>query len=494
MACFIRRDCGHSKKQKPAVFLGTDGVVIAFKRIWMTQMKSPLRHMKSLMRNILQNEKGSVTAYVAVFATLGLGLGALSIDMGRATVLKTQMQNRADAGAMAGAAQLDGRDGARARATEVAINAMQHRTLLAADEPVLAVESVAFYSEVSPALVVADSDETAKFISVTMEPRSLTYIFKPILSGNYSETTTMEAEALAHPDPYMCHAPPLMICDLGENDATIDLNSEDVIGRQIVLKPPQGGDDWAPGNYGLLALPDGSIGASALEEALAAVVPQDCYGLELGTAPGVKTNKVQNGINARFEYETSWPYPAPNVINYPQDEDVIDGSATKMGNGQWDLATYWADKHATALPTDLVDATRYQVYLYELGKTFGRNGTSTYYPVDESMPIEYTEVTPPAVAVPTSVDHPDNPDYDGVPDGTVASNEEERRLVKVAILQCVAEGVRGSHNYPSSGKYLEMFVTQSVPNAPAGAIYAEVVRPLTLTVTPDFHANVKLVK
>jgi len=304
----------------------------------------------------------------------------------------------------------------------------------------------------------------------------------------------LQAEAVAQPDPYMCHAPPLMICDLGENDPMLDLTSGDVVGRQVVLKPPQGGGFWAPGNYGLLALPDGSIGASALENALAAVEPQDCYGLEVGTAPGVKTNKVQNGINARFDHETTWPYPAPNVIHYPKDEDVLDGSATKLGNGNWDLATYWSDKHATPLPDDLMDATRYQVYLYELGETFARNGDLTVYPLEGEVPAGYSEIVPPASEIPTDSTYPNDPAYDGVPSSEVASNGVKRRLVQVAILQCMADDVKGSHNYPTSGKYLEMFLTQSVPDAPAGGIYGEIVRPLTPTTTPDFHANVKLVR
>ncbi|SCA55723.1 hypothetical protein MTBPR1_120029 [Candidatus Terasakiella magnetica] len=458
-------------------------------------MKYNLNHIEKLFKKLRRDEGGSVAVYMASFAVIALGLGAIVIDTGRASVLKTQLQNRADAGAMAGAAQLDGRDGARDRATQMAINAISQSSSLSATKGELTVQSVTFYQEISPAYVLADDDENAKFIHVNMAPQTINNLFTPISTASaVSTSTTMGAEAVAQPDPYMCHAPPLMICDIGENDASVDLSSNDVIGRQIVLKPPQGGDAWAPGNYGLLALPDGSIGANSLEAALAAVQPEDCYGLELGTAPGVKTNKVQSGINARFEYETSWGNPAPNVINYPQDGDVLSGVAQRMGSGTWDLASYWSEKHDTPLPDELLDATRYQVYLYELGEVFARNGELTLYPIEGSLPAGYEEVTPPAADIPTSESHADDPAYDGVPTGTVASNGAKRRLVQVAILQCIADEVRGSHNYPSNGRYLEMFVTQAVPDAPAGAIYGEIVRPLSMTVTPDFHANVRLVK
>ena len=447
---------------------------------------------KNTLTDLLKNDSGSIATYVAAFSVLGLGLGALSIDTGRATVLRSQMQNRADAGAMAGAAQLDG---ARARASEVAINASTSHSLLASNGSELSVQSVDFYQQIEPSLVAADSDENAKFIQVTMAPKNIDYIFTPSFSGTTSPTqSTLGAQAIAQPDPYLCHAPPLMICDLGEINPQIDIKSNAIVGHQIVLKPPQGGGAWAPGNYGLLALPDGSIGANALEDALAAVQPQDCYGLDVGTAPGVKTNKVQNGINARFEYETNLPYPAPNVIHYPRDEDIESGAADNYGNATWDLATYWADKHGTPLPDDLIDATRFQVYLYELGETYGRNGRLTQYPVEGGLNAGFSEVVPPSASIPTDSSFPNDPAYDGVPSEEVAPNGAARRLVQVAILECVADDVRGSHNYPTNGRYLEMFLTESVPNAPEGGIYAEVVRPLTPTVTPDFHANVKLVR
>ncbi len=75
--------------------------------------------------NILRSQSGGVAVYAAIFSMLGIGAGALAIDIGRMTLLRAEMQNRADAGAMSGARYLDGRDGAQGRASEVAIEAMQ---------------------------------------------------------------------------------------------------------------------------------------------------------------------------------------------------------------------------------------------------------------------------------------------------------------------------------------------------------------------------------
>ncbi len=52
--------------------------------------------------NILRNQSGGVAVYAAIFSMLGIGAGALAIDIGRMTLLRAEMQNRADAGATRG--------------------------------------------------------------------------------------------------------------------------------------------------------------------------------------------------------------------------------------------------------------------------------------------------------------------------------------------------------------------------------------------------------
>lgn len=456
--------------------------------------------MKKLIRNFAfravwgcRDEGGGVTAYSVFFIVFAIGVGALAIDVGRMAVLRSQMQDRADAGAMAAAVQLDGRDGAQARATAVAMNAMSQMSGIPGDGEDLNVQTVNFYSEYDPTPVAATGDEDSKVVEVILEPRRVNFFLEPILNPSGDEHyKDLAALAVATANPFICAAPPLMVCDLGETDPTMDLSLQSNIGRQIVLKPPPNGNSsWGPGVYGLLALPDGSIGADDIETALAAEQPADCYSLDVSTAPGVKTNKVQNGINARFDLPGGLPYPAPNVINYPKDEEIEDDSTVVMGSGDWDIEDYWEAKHGDDVPDELDDdASRYQVYLYELGLQFGRDDRQTIYPVNGALPEGYTLVSPAASNVPVDPLNPDDPDYDGVPSQTVAGNGYARRLVQVAVLQCAADGVQGSHTYPTNGNFVEMFLTESVDDK---AIYGEIVRPLSPSNDPDFHANVKLI-
>ena len=224
--------------------------------------------------------------------------------------------------------------------------------------------------------------------------------------------------------------------------------------------------------------------------------PENCYSLDVTTATGSKTEKVRAGMNARFDVASGWPFPAPDVINYPRDDTLIADAAALAGDGVWDISGYWQDKHGVAPPPALADASRYQAYLYELGLEFARNGRRTIYPFDGTLPEGFTVVSPDAEDIPVALDpaNSDDPDFDGVATGEIAANGPARRLVQVPLLQCVAQGIGGHASYPTDGKYVELFITESVGAPPEAAIYAEVVRPLTPANNPDFHANVRLVR
>lgn len=450
---------------------------------------------------MLRDKRGSIGVFGALFLTVSVSAGALAVDIGRLGVLRSELQNRADAAAMAGAAQLDGRSGARDRAFVVAVQATQEFSNVPSGSAELSVAEVRYFSVLDPEPVLAENDADAAFIEVSLAPKTVNMVFGPVLAavapaGSTSGSTEMAAAATARIDPFICHAPPLMMCDLQELAASLDLTAPESAGRQVRLKEAQNaGGPLAPGNFGLLALPDGSAGAADIEGALAAVEPEDCYTLEVTTATGSKTQKVRNGINARFDVGSGWPEPAPNVINYPRDADLASPDVI-AGSGVWDIETYWLERHGAALPDDLVGATRFQVYLFELGEPYLRNGAQTIYPVPDTAPDGFALVSPPGPDIPVAGVGEDagDPDFDGVPAQAVASNGAARRLLAVPLLGCVSQGVRGRGTYPTDGRYVEVFLTEDVKAPPEAAIYGEIVRTLTPTNMPDFHANVRLVR
>ena len=430
-----------------------------------------------------------MAVYAAIAALTAIGAGAVAVDFGRATILRTQMQNAADARAMAAAAQLDGRDGARARATTVAKNVMASQTAIAANGNEIKAKDPIFYSQYTPTKVLATSDQGAAIVEVTLEAKDVDYLFAPILrfigTGSGKELQTIITYAAAQPEPFICHAPPLMICDYGDqgggvHDSTLDLRNPAHAGQQVRLKEQGSGRTWAPGNFGLLSLPDGSSGAGDLEAALAALSPEDCYSLDVTTATGSKTQKIVDAVNSRFDLTGNpWPYPAADVVNYPRDAELISSSTAKLGSGNWDITGYWTAKHGGSLPSDLSGASRYQVYLYELGLTYARNGKQSLNPIPDTLPAGYTTVDPPPAAVPVAANsaNKDNPNYDGVPRASNPTyykdpiKDSARRLVQVVQLQCTSNGVKGKHDYPTQANYLEVFLTNHAEPAQRGHVW-----------------------
>ncbi len=59
------------------------------------------------LRSLALDARGAVAVYVAVCAPMLLGIGALSVDLGRVMTVNTQLQNAADAAALAGVRVLD---------------------------------------------------------------------------------------------------------------------------------------------------------------------------------------------------------------------------------------------------------------------------------------------------------------------------------------------------------------------------------------------------
>ncbi|MCP4328758.1 MAG: hypothetical protein GY791_10035 [Alphaproteobacteria bacterium] len=60
------------------------------------------------MRDFIRDRSGAAIVHASFVILLLLGATALAFDIGRMTVLRTEMQNRADGGAMGGAVSLDG--------------------------------------------------------------------------------------------------------------------------------------------------------------------------------------------------------------------------------------------------------------------------------------------------------------------------------------------------------------------------------------------------
>jgi hypothetical protein len=403
-----------------------------------------------------QARRGAVAIYVALAATVILGVVGLAVDASRAMIVRSEALAAADALALAAASQLDGTPSAIARANTAIANLVENEQRLASGGagPV-SVAGVRYLSglpsnddlPISGAFVTTDP-LLARFVEVTTTPLPHANTF--LLAVGVAPSINISVSAVAGCNQAICRAPPLLICNPAEQGnigASFDIDAWR--GRQIRLLH-QGGANaaWAPGNFGYLEV-NGS-GANALRDALASVSGGNiCYGRSVTTEPGAK-NGARNGLNVRFGIFAnpgfggsafSDPAFAPdiNVRAMPR-VLVFAGPANRFGNGEWNCSAYWsANFSGSAVPkpagcTALSSSyTRYQQYEYEIA-----------HGLDLQAPAN-------------------------------AANElVDRRIIYVAVVNCLDQNIHGSMAVPPL-TYLRVFLTEPVSEPSGVEIIGEVV-------------------
>ncbi len=441
------------------------------------------------------NDQGGVVAiYVAFLAVVLFAVLMLVFDVGRLAVVRSQAQNTADASAIAAAVHLNGQAGARANAEAVARGAADQISDIqtASGGPEIVIDDVAFYSDEDRTPATGDGD--ARFVEVSVVPRPVKLLLEPVvalLTGTASDPVTdIGATAMAGNATGICDPPALLICNPADNGDPNDVTRADAAGRQMLLR--QAGQAPLAGNYGLLCPPPyRNCGAPVIEDFLASDGTDKCTTTFISTKPGVNFRKVNKGINHRFE-DGALPYPmAPNMMDYPRD-NVFEAEVLDMlGDGDWDRRQYWDDYHPEypgGLPGDMANATRYQVYLYELGVDFASNATTgeTLYPAPAyaDLPDGFTIYNGSGVPI--------------VPDGYVGDPDIDplRRMMRAAVVQCEKLGIKGNTDISVYDMEIaDIFYTEAVGPPPANRspIVVEIVRMRSTTTYDSLISNVRLV-
>ena len=280
-------------------------------------MKRGLRQGSALTRFATREQGG--TAVIATLALTALiGAAALVVDLGRFYNLDTELQNAADAAALAGATQLDNAAGARARATTAATgtlaqNAQTFATDGAGTDVNVTAPDIRFLVDLTTR-AVATTDEEANFIEVTVAQRTVTYGLGQVLGQN---SASPDAVAAAGMGSAFCQVPPLMFCTPPAGIGSLNP------GEGIQLKESNGGG-WVPGNFGLLGLDDGggvSLSTDLVRDALGRTDPvAQCFGANdsVQSKPGQAT-AVAMGINMRFDIYPQGSLGGPPFPSEPSD-------------------------------------------------------------------------------------------------------------------------------------------------------------------------------
>jgi Flp pilus assembly protein TadG len=359
-------------------------------------------------RHLWSDSDGVILPYVAITLVVIIGLSALALDGSRLMSVQTQLQNGADALALAGAAELDRRPDSIIRA-KAAIQDLVKNPISGAEIGQIAeVTSIDFLQSLpaSDDLPISTANLTndptlAAYVQVTLNPIAMQMIF-PVSTG--LATMTVGAQSVAGYDQIVCNAQPLFVCNPFENagmtyfQATqalvqADQNSTTYhpLIRLSLSQFKNGG--YSAGDTGYVmpatgALPTNACGPGGeygIPQALASTELPACFRLSgINLVPG-DNQPAADGLNTRFDiYDNgfrschmyppdqnvrkgfialgnvtwcnaipappSWPLSDPLAAPLPIDSNMFGADqsfnpAVSLGNGMWNCAAYWSIAH-----------------------------------------------------------------------------------------------------------------------------------------------------
>lgn len=506
-------------------------------------------------RSFTSDLRGTVLVWAAILLPAFLGIAALAVDIGRLYSLQTQLQNAADAAALAAAAELDGREDAIARADAAIANLLANEQSFGnVGRADVAVGTVRYLtsvpaSDAAPLTAFTTDAASARFVEVDVTPVRLDFIF-PIVGGLNGGDT--RAAAVAGRTEVACSFVPLFICNPfeGNNAQSLYQAAQNDLERrrQYILKfgPGNGGNhQWGPGNFGYLEAQGGG-GASAIADEIASGSPSQCFAFAgADVQPGNKTS-VNRGVNVRFDmYEGSmkknrgnsayrpalntvrgYTYNGANACNadantdaygLPQDSsfsNLIGYDQPRVGNGNWDFVTYLQRNHwrqgAGSPPTsvtinnsvsgaDVTYAINYAARtVLPAGQLPSRHDVYRWE-IDNNRIPNYNGYT---IKSPTKADPTGTKERAGAAcyNGSAPAGGVERRYIYTAIVNCGAyrADLTGNSGAPIPVvAYARMFITQPVErhDSSNGAIYAEIAGLEEAGAGSDvFRAEVQLVR
>lgn len=266
-------------------------------------------------------ERGSILATSALgMLSLLLAVG-LGVDISHLYLAKNELQNAADASALAGASGLDFSPAGITRATNRAVAEM-NKYEFDNDGVTFPRENIRFAANLSDfdsgtGMSEGQASSTAnapniRFVRVVTPQSPVNIAFVSMVTGNSLDLSANAVAGVSVPLTSFAGYLPVTVVD-------DDLLSTILPGQMYTFRGnPQG--SISPGNYQILAI-DGSGAAddrTGLASGVRNVVGPGGY---VDTKPGVTSGAVRQGINTRFDDYASGL--DPNV--YPPDTNIKEG-------------------------------------------------------------------------------------------------------------------------------------------------------------------------
>ena len=275
-----------------------------------------------------KGERGSILAMSALgMLSLVLAVG-LGVDISHFYLVKTELQNAADASALAGATALNSSASGITEATNRAVLAMNKYELnkTGVTFPRANVQfSVNLNGTYLSEAQAATQPSKIRFVKVTTPPSPVGVSFAAIVLGNNKNLTAEATAGMSIAPNLFCNWLPLSVVDYGTPISPGNL--------YVIRSGP--GKKVSPGNYQELSW--NGKGGSDLRYDLEHGI-KDCIGPGtcLLTKPGVTAGPVRQGLNTRFDSsgDTNGP-PDTNVkenITWEQYRTALDPTKRTSSN------------------------------------------------------------------------------------------------------------------------------------------------------------------
>ncbi|WP_214474156.1 pilus assembly protein TadG-related protein [Mesorhizobium sp. dw_380] len=458
--------------------------------------------MLGTIRAFWNDERGIAMILVAIMLPVIVGFALLVIDMSRANSLHNDLQKGADAFALAGAAELDGRTDAITRADRAILNLVHNNyrfSTQGSQQPLTATAVIT--SGISwrylSGLPTNDSDPitnanvttdatAARFVEVTVKPVGFAAMFPAsYLTGNSaSNSMNIGSTAVAgNAGATVCQMIPSFICNPFPGQDLNQIATSASLLRKS-LKLIAGSNAWGPGNIGFLRPSDGhGYGETDLATDIAIGRVPECVNSRLiYTQTGTLTTKVTAAFNTRFDlYANGNAFPSKNDNRWPPAPNVRKGFKTtgkcvstlqtdttkfrgltpdlafsgQIGSGFWDYDGYVSVNKLTAGLAGFKDAN---------GQSYSNTNPPSRYDLYK-YEIDHGLVGTQSIGGET-----------GTPGCAATTGGTDRRLFQAAIVDCSSQAVVTQLNgqsgaVPAMG-FASIFLTQAITGS---EVMAEIV-------------------
>lgn len=127
---------------------------------------------------LIQKQRGAVAIMVGLSIAVLIGMIGLALDLGRMFVIKTELQNTADACALAAAKELDGKTNAKARADTAGILVGTRNVINFQDEAAtVTTANITYSDELNGSYSRSVSDADAKYVKCTLSKPDVGMLF-----------------------------------------------------------------------------------------------------------------------------------------------------------------------------------------------------------------------------------------------------------------------------------------------------------------------------